>query len=345
VVLALAVVAAGAGVTVGVVGNRPAGVTTKAVPTVAADTGPVTVGVAATGTIGPAGSRRLSFAVDGTVEEVNVRAGSKVKAGASLAAVEDTDAVAAVSDARTALADAEARLADAKQAAAVAAKQAAEVAAAPSRDPAEPGSDAIFAAQEQVNQARATLAAARDALTGTTITAPIAGTVMAVAGQVGTRAGAGSAFITLADTYAMRVSASFPEADAGALAAGQAATVTLADRPGEQFAATVTRVDPVGTADGALVTYGAELTLTRPPADLLVGQSAAVQVTTGRVARTLRVPSTAVHDAVNGTGTVLVHDEKTGANRRAGVGVGLAGDQYTQITSGLAAGDRVIRSW
>jgi HlyD family secretion protein len=34
-----------------------------------------------------------------------------------------------------------------------------------------------------------------------------------------------------------------------------------------------------------------------------------------------------------------------GVNTDVKVGVGLRGDQYTQITSGLVAGDQVVRSW
>jgi RND family efflux transporter MFP subunit len=201
------------------------------------------------------------------------------------------------------------------------------------------GTDAVFAARERVNQAKVALAEAKDALAGTAIKAPMAGTVMTVAGNVGSDAGKGSTFLTLADTR-MEVSASFPEADAGSLAVGQAATVTLADRVGEEFPAKVAQVDPLGASDGTLVMYGVLLSFTRQPADLLSGQSAAVEVTTGSVASALRVPSTAVHDAGTGKGIV-----RTAGGRSVPVGVGLRGDPYTQITSGLTEGEAVVRSW
>jgi len=57
----------------------------------------------------------------------------------------------------------------------------------------------------------------------------------------------------------------------------------------------------------------------------------------------LRVPSTAVHNIAGTTGTVL--RSVGGVHSQVQVGVGLLGDQYTQITSGLAAGDTVVRSW
>jgi HlyD family secretion protein len=73
------------------------------------DTGPVTVSVAATGTLRAATTRSLSFGVDGTVDAVAVRPGAEVKAGAVLARVDDTAATQAVNDAQTTLDDAETR--------------------------------------------------------------------------------------------------------------------------------------------------------------------------------------------------------------------------------------------
>ncbi|GGO27216.1 efflux RND transporter periplasmic adaptor subunit [Micromonospora parathelypteridis] len=203
------------------------------------------------------------------------------------------------------------------------------------------GTDQILTAQRRVNQAEATLSAARQAVAGATITAPIAGTVLSIAGSVGSQVTRGAAFITLADTYSMQVSAKFPEADAGALAMGQSATLSLADRPGQTFPATVVQVDPVGAVDGTMVRYGVVLSFTAAPENLLVGQSAAVTVRTGAVPDVLRVPSTAVHDGPDRTGTVLPAD---GGPARA-VTLGLRGNQYSEITSGLAAGELVLRSW
>jgi HlyD family secretion protein len=201
------------------------------------------------------------------------------------------------------------------------------------------GSDPVLSAQQRVISAGTTLEEAEAALEGATITAPIAGRVITVGGKVGTQVKAGSTFITLADVYAMQISADFPEADADRIAVGQHGVVTLAGRPGKDFKATVVQADPTGTSDGALVRYGVLLAFDDPPEDLLVGQSASVKVTTGAKAEVLRVPSTAVHD-VHGSAATVLRD-----GVQVPVGVGLRGDRYTEITSGLAEGDAVVRSW
>lgn len=205
------------------------------------------------------------------------------------------------------------------------------------------GSDAVLSAQQRVTQANVTLENAQDALAGTTITAPIAGRILSVAGKVGTQVNSGSTFITLADVYDMQISAAFPEADADRLAVRQKAVVTLADRPSTSFNATVVQVDPVGTSDGTMVRYGVLLSFTDAPKDLLVGQSASVRVTTGSAADVLRVPSTAVHNIAGETATVL--KSAGGVTTQVQVGIGLRGDQYTELTSGLSDGETVVRSW
>lgn len=203
------------------------------------------------------------------------------------------------------------------------------------------GSDSVLSAQQRVVSANTTLANAEDALDGTTITAPIAGRILTVSGKVGSQVGSGSAFITLAGTSNMQINADFPEADADNLKVGQTASVTLADQDGKTFKATVAEVDPIGTSDGTMVRYGAQLAFDAAgqPANLLVGQSATVAVTTGSKTGVLRVPTSAVHNVAGPTGTVM----KNGA--QVNVGIGLRGDQYTEITNGLTEGDQVVRSW
>lgn len=308
---------------------------TAAVSTATVDRGEVTVDVASTGTVEPVTTRDLTFAVDGTVASVAVRAGNRVKAGQTLAALDSTGAIENVTGARAALAEAQARLAGARTATVCAADAATPACALPGT--LNTGADQMLSAELAANRAAEAVEDAEDALAGVTIKAPIAGTVVSVAAGVGDQVRAGSTVISLADTSAPRVRANFPEADAGALARGQRATVSLTGSA-ETIDATVAQVDPVGTADGTLVRYGVLLSLTGTPEDLLLGQSAQVRVRTGEVTSAVRVPSTAVRD-----GIVLVRTGNRSEQRP--VAVGLRGDQYTEITDGLAEGEQIVRSW
>jgi HlyD family secretion protein len=346
--------------------------------------GTVTNAVAASGTLQPAQTRGLAFSMTGTVTEVRVRAGDQVAAGAVLARIDDTDAKERVSSAQDALDSAQEALDEAAdsssstsdstclaaaalvttasptptptpsptpsasasrptqpQASASTNRQSAQNAATCDTGGSDTGRDRIFSAQQQVNSAKEQLAEAEENLAGTTITAPIAGKVLSVAGAVGSRATAGgSGFIVLGDVADMQVKADFPEADASGLKVGQKATVTLADRPDEQIAAKVTQVDPIGTADGQMVRFGVLLAFDKVPSDLLNGQSADVRVQTASATNVLYVPASAVHDIADGTGTVRLR-----SGERSQVQVGLRGDQYTEIRSGLNEGDEVLTSW
>ncbi|WP_328469336.1 efflux RND transporter periplasmic adaptor subunit [Actinoplanes sp. NBC_00393] len=337
------------------VAGREDGARSTAVVTAIVDRGAVTVDVATTGTVEPASTRSLAFTVDGTVESVAVRAGNRVKAGQTLATLDDTGLVEDLSDAQAQLAAAEVRLASAAGVAATATRNA--TACAPATQPVvvvacatqgfpDTGSDQVLSAEQAVNRAAKAVDDAADALRGTVIKAPIAGTVVKVTAGVGDQVRSGTAVLSLADTTTMQVRARFPEADAGSLAAGQTATVTLAgSAPGSDVTidATVAQVDPVGTSDGTLVRYGVLLAFADAPDDLLVGQTAQVRVRTDEVTPVVRVPSTAVHDISGTAGTVLVRSANRSEERP--VTVGLRGDQYTEITDGLAEGEQVVRSW
>ena len=106
------------------------------------------------------------------------------------------------------------------------------------------------------------------------------------------------------------------------------------------YQATVTEVDPAGTASGQLVRYGVQLEFTKPPTDLLLGQSAVAAVVTASAPNVISVPNAALSSLTGDTATVKVR--AVGGDVTRTVTVDLAGDQGTEIKSGLVAGDVVV---
>ena len=308
----------------------------------------VSATVSAAGTVSAVRARTLSFGASGTVASLKVTPGDTVVKGAVLARLDTADAAAAVDAARDNV-DAAADALDTAEDAAAAAAAPTSGNATSSRGggataggsgSARAAADAVFSAQQRRNNAKLTLTTAERTLAGTTVRAPAAGRILSVAGAVGGEVAAGGAFIVLAGRADIAVTASFSEAAVVKLALGQATAVTLADR-GEPVPGRVSQVDPVGTVSSRLVTYGAQITFDTPPTDLLVGQSATVTVTTARVAGVLAVPSAAVSGISGARGSVTVRTTGGDAEVRT-VGVGLLGDRYTEITSGLADGEVVV---
>ncbi|WP_098456072.1 efflux RND transporter periplasmic adaptor subunit [Sanguibacter antarcticus] len=219
------------------------------------------------------------------------------------------------------------------------------------------------------------------ATASTTLLSPVAGTVTAMSGAVGdtvsagtsssgsgasdagagasdagtgASTGASSAFVTISSTTSLRITASFDESDAAQLEVGQSADVTFPAVEGASATATVTAIDPVGTATSSVVTFGATITLDAPPEGVRLGQTASLTVTTAEAVDVLTVPSQAVtidvtptvdattgEQIVTGTVTVLAAD---GTQAEQAVTVGVQGDATSEILSGLAEGDTVVIS-
>jgi macrolide-specific efflux system membrane fusion protein len=225
-------------------------------------------------------------------------------------------------------------------------------------------------AKADKEQADQNLEAAQADVAATTLKAPIAGTITAINGSVGSVAGSGSSsagttsgssgqgtgtagggstgstgststasssgFVDIANLKTLQVVASFPEADAVKIKAKQTATVTLNAEPGTNLTATLASVSPIPTTTNGVVSYSATFTLAKVPASARIGQTANVAVQTARAANALYVPSTAIVTSGT-THTVTMAD---GGGTRE-VEIGVRGDSFTQVTSGLNEGDRI----
>jgi HlyD family secretion protein len=195
-----------------------------------------------------------------------------------------------------------------------------------------------------ITKAQVALNQAQRALAGTVITAPIDGTVITVAGDVGTQvSGPGaSGFVTLGDLTELQVKASFSQTDVAKLKIGQTAAISLATRAGQSFDGSVTHIEPAATTTGSLVQYGVNIAFDNVPKGLLLGQTATVLVTVQQAQGTLYVPATALRAGTSGTYQVKVH--RAGGTQTRNVQIGVRGDQYVEIRSGLSSGDQVVTS-
>ena len=105
---------------------------------------------------------------------------------------------------------------------------------------------------------------------------------------------------------------------------------------------TVTRVGPVQSGSSGY-TYPLVVALTPgalAPNTAVAGSTAQVAVDIAQASHTVVVPSSAVHTTAAGRAYVITL--KSGQEVNTTVKVGVVGDTYTQITSGLAAGTEVV---
>nr|WP_221381081.1 HlyD family efflux transporter periplasmic adaptor subunit [Actinoplanes polyasparticus] len=302
--------------------------------TVAVQEGTVTRTVTADGTVESAGTATASFATGGTVTSISVRVGQKVAKGQVLARVDPADAQ---------------RLLDAANADLDAAQDAV--------DRAEDAGSDTSDAENEVEQAELAVDEAEAAVDGTVLTAPMAGTVTAVNGTLGSSSGGGSSgsggqasaaqpesssstgFVEIQDLTKMQITAAFAEADATRLKEKQPATITWNALDGTSATGRVSAIDPSATTAEDVVTYGVTLSLDKVPAGVKAGQTVSVAVTTGTVRNALMVSSSAITTVGNRHSVTVLNGA---AEEVRPVEIGLEGDSTTQITSGVSAGERVV---
>ncbi|MEU8026839.1 efflux RND transporter periplasmic adaptor subunit [Micromonospora haikouensis] len=321
--------------------------TTGGTRTVQVSRGTVTATVTADGSLESAATATATFATAGTVTSVAVTVGQKVRKGQLLAEVDPADARRDLKVARANLDAAEDALDRARDA----------------------GSD-TSTAENEVTQAELAVDEAEAAVEGTRLTAPMAGTVVAVNGTVGgpsggssgsgssgsgssgssgsgssgaasggSSGGTSSGFVDLADLSKLQVTAAVAEADATRLKAGQPATVTWNALDGATATGELRAIDPQATTANGVVTYGVTLDVADLPAGARPGQTVRVAVVTGTAENVLLVNSAAVTGSGDRRIVTVLTD--TGQETRR-VQVGLAGDRAYEITSGLTEGERVV---
>jgi len=207
---------------------------------------------------------------------------------------------------------------------------------------------ACDAARDQEQASNALVDVSRASLERTILRAPFAGVVAEINGEVGefvTPSPVGiptPPTVDLVDGSCLYISAPIDEVDAPAVRAGQRALITLDAFPKQRFPGFVRRVAPyVLEAEKQARTVGVEAEIEDPEKyRLLPGYSADVEIIIENRENVLRIPTQALLDGKR----VLVFEPGTGILRSREVERGVSNWEYTEIRSGLKAGDRVVSS-
>lgn len=208
-----------------------------------------------------------------------------------------------------------------------------------------PSQTQLEMAQIAVEQATIALAQAEIRLAQATLTAPFDGVITAVYAQQGEQAG--GPLMEIVDDHSLQVKLLVDEIDLADLAPGQPATITLETWPDAALDSEVGAIAPAAVADNsALVTF--ELYLTLPETDLpvLAGMTANADLITSQKDGVLLLANAAIiADRENGTYSVNLVS-RDGDNQisftETPVTIGLRDGSFTQIISGLNAGDEIL---
>ena len=201
-------------------------------------------------------------------------------------------------------------------------------------------------AREQERQALLAWNAQRVSLENYTLTAPWDGTILAVNAEPGDYASPQAALVTIADTSSWHIETYVDEIDVPNVHAGQTALVAIDAYPATQFAGRVAEVGRtlVRTPEG-LSSYKLTIELTNPPPAAFDGMSADATIVLSTAAHVLAVPVESI--LIEGTTRYVMRvTQQTDAivtGEKTEVTVGLEGEDYVEITSGLKEGDHIIR--
>lgn len=377
VVAALAVVGAGTGIALTASAPEEATVLTES-----AQVRDVDVTVAASGTVDPALELGLQFSGFATAElaTLEVEVGDVVAEGDVLATLVTESLEAAVASARSGVASARTAELQALQAletaeqAVIAARLNYEniyddypstIAGQPNRHIALENAQAqqasaaaqLTAAQQQVaaagpakSSAAAQLDSALANLENASLIAPAAGTIVAIASEVGEPIGTTSVgtngtsgFIILAGLEEFVVRADFAEGDVVGIAPGQKVSLEFDALPDDSREGEVTEVAPFGVVDpsgASLTTYEVTISVPNAPAGLRAGMTAQASITTEEQLGVVAAPVTALVPTEDGFVVRVQAEDGTISN--VPVEVGIRGGYWVEIVSGLSEGDRVV---
>jgi len=193
-------------------------------------------------------------------------------------------------------------------------------------------------ARAQLEQSLISLEDAQDNLDAATLTAPFDGTVTAVHTAVGEYAS--GVVIELIDTASLRVVLNVDEVDIGSIKVGQPTRVTLESWPDRELDGEVTMIAPKGRNVGGIVTYEVQLSLDAGDLPILAGMTANADLVTAQKTQVLLVPNRAI-TADRQTQEYFVNKVVGDSLEKVQVTIGMRDSTYTEITSGLQAGDRV----
>lgn len=200
------------------------------------------------------------------------------------------------------------------------------------------GGSGLAAATADLQQARASAAAAQSRLGYATIAAPRDGILISRSVERGAVVIPGATLMLLSPGGDMQIVLQIDERNLSRIAIGQTARVSADAYPQAHFTATVAYINP--GIDIARASATVKLTVIDPPAYLRQNMTVSVDIETARRADVLSLPGSVVRDALTTAPWVMVIEN--GRAVRRPVRLGLQGDQRVAILGGVAQGAQVI---
>ncbi len=331
--------------------------------------GDITSVVSAPGEVRPLTEVQISTSIVGKIDKLPVNEGDRVKKGALLISLDQTEFRAQVRRTRANLDITRASMAQSRSQFNRAQKLFDSQLI--SEQEYEAARTQFLLDQARVKEAQAAYAQATEQLQDTRIEAPIDGTVTQLNVELGenvipgTLNNPGTVLMVIADLDRMEIECEVDEADVAKVKKGQRAIIDVEAISGKQFRGSVLEVGYASADDRAeefiqeeaTVSYAVDIIITDTISALKPGMTANVQIVTEAKENVLMVPIQAVvirsenelSEGADGSGANPGNDEAqavfvydNGVARLIPVNTGITGEDYIQITAGLEEGMQII---
>jgi HlyD family secretion protein len=194
--------------------------------------------------------------------------------------------------------------------------------------------------QAIVEQAQIALDQSKEKLNETKIIAPIDGMVVAINGEVGEFANAGAPIVKLLGENNLQIEANIPETDIYSVKLDDITQINFdALSSDEMYAGKVVEIEPDATVISGVIYYKITIELDEPDDRIKTGMTANIDVISERKENVLRLPLRAIKDE---EGTQYVEILQNGVPLKKEVEVGLKGDTFYEILSGVSEGEEII---
>jgi macrolide-specific efflux system membrane fusion protein len=338
-------------------------------PTVAVTKGNVEATVLASGELQANKLVSVGAEVTGRIKKLNVALGDDVKAGDLIAEIDSEPQENAVKSAQAALTNATAQLtiqkANAEKAAAALTraeqlrkqKLVSDADYMTAQADAQSAAAQITATQAQLDKAQIDVDTANLNLSRTRITAPMAGTIVAVLveeGQTVSAQQSAPTLVKIADLDQMLVKAEISEADVPRVAPGQQVYFTILGEPDNKIDATLRSIEPApesiadtaassSSSSSSAVYYNGLFQVANPGHKLRIAMTAEVTIVLSSAVGVLTVPSSALgRKTPDGSTIVAVYHPETGTVEPQKVKIGLNNNIVAEVVAGLNEGDLVV---
>jgi HlyD family secretion protein len=208
----------------------------------------------------------------------------------------------------------------------------------------------VAQARAAVAQAQAAVDRSEEELTNATIRSPIDGVVLSRDVEIGSpvssilNLGSSATLVmVLGDISQVYVKGKVDEADIGLVRMGQPARIRVETFKDRQFEGRVTQIAPMGVERDNVVNFEVRVSIDNSSGELRANMTSNAEIVLEEHKGTLVIPERAViYDASHHTFAERIQPASKSGRERVPISVGISNGTRTEVTRGLAAGDRVV---